>query len=375
MVDHAAEFDHSADALPTVRTLIARGIDQQLHYGMQVYVSREGEVVADFALGKNTSDAELTTDTLMLWLSSGKPITAAAVLQLCERGLLALDDRVTRFIPDFGVNGKHEVRLSHLLTHTAGLKPIVSGWPHKSWDQILQRIIQSTLQRDWQLGTQAAYDPARSWFVLGEVIHRVTGLSVDAYVRAEILEPLQMTDCWMAVPGQLFVAYGNRIGHMYGQKDGRLHPTGGHERAACLSAAPGSSMRGPANQLGRFYEMLLREGASTAGKAILSPRTVADMTRRQRQGIEDQTFRHVVDFGWGVIINSARYGDETVPYGFGRHATALTFGHGGAQSSIGFADPVHDLVVVMIANGCPGEELHNARFRALATAVYDDLEL
>ena len=55
----------------------------------------------------------------------------------------------------------------------------------------------------------------------------------------------------------------------------------------------------------------------------------------------DVTFKHVVDWGLGTIIDSKRYGVETVPYGYGRYASDATFGHGGSQSSVGFADPAH----------------------------------
>ena len=134
-------------------------------------------------------------------------------------------------------------------------------------------------------------------------------------------------------------------------------------------------MRGPIRDLRRFYEMLLREGKTESGGQILSEESVRKMTTRQRVDQFDHSFQHTVDFGLGVIINSNRYGAETVPYGFGRYASESSFGHGGAQSSIGFADPEHRLVVCAVANGCPGEERHNARFRELNSAIYEDLGL
>jgi CubicO group peptidase (beta-lactamase class C family) len=121
--------------------------------------------------------------------------------------------------------------------------------------------------------------------------------------------------------------------------------------------------------------MLLRGGVSEAGERILQPETIEAMTSRVRQGLFDQTFQHVIDFGLGVMINSNRHGAETVPYGFGRHASPGAFGHGGSQSSIGFADPEHDLVVVIIANGAPGEPAHQRRNRELTSAIYEDLGL
>jgi CubicO group peptidase (beta-lactamase class C family) len=118
--------------------------------------------------------------------------------------------------------------------------------------------------------------------------------------------------------------------------------------------------------------MLLRGGMTVSGAQVLQPETVAQMTRRDREGAFDVTFQHVVDFGLGVIVNSRRYG-EHVPYGFGSNAAESSFGHGGSQSSIGFADPENGVVVAAVANGFPGEEAHNDRFRALNTAIYEDL--
>jgi CubicO group peptidase (beta-lactamase class C family) len=87
----------------------------------------------------------------------------------------------------------------------------------------------------------------------------------------------------------------------------------------------------------------------------------------------DQTFGHTLDYGLGFIVNSNRYGAETVPYGYGRYASEETFGHSGAQSSCAFADPKNHLVVAWAANGMPGERAHQQRQRALNDAIYEQL--
>jgi CubicO group peptidase (beta-lactamase class C family) len=89
----------------------------------------------------------------------------------------------------------------------------------------------------------------------------------------------------------------------------------------------------------------------------------------------DQTFQHILDWGLGFIINSNRYGVETVPYGFGRHSSPRTFGHGGYQSSAAFADPERRLAVAIAFNGMPGEQTHNRRIRDTLTSLYEDLGL
>ena len=77
----------------------------------------------------------------------------------------------------------------------------------------------------------------------------------------------------------------------------------------------------------------------------------------------------------GFIVDSSIYGVETVPYGYGRHASPRTFGHGGHQSSSACADPEHNLVVAIAVNGMPGEEVHHRRFLELLTTVYEELGL
>src|SRR5690606_3690664 len=106
-------------------------------------------------------------------------------------------------------------------------------------------------------------------------------------------------------------------------------------------ASPGSSARGPIRDLGRFYESLLATLTGDDGR--FTPQTVEAMVSPHRVGEFDRTFQHTVDFGLGFLVNSNRYGPDTVPYGFGKHASLRAFGHGGSQSSIGFADPEHRL--------------------------------
>jgi CubicO group peptidase (beta-lactamase class C family) len=89
----------------------------------------------------------------------------------------------------------------------------------------------------------------------------------------------------------------------------------------------------------------------------------------------DETFRHIMDWGLGFMVNSNRYGANTVPYGFGKHASDETFGHSGSQSSVAFADPTHRLVVAWVCNGMPGERKHQARAREINSAIYEDLNL
>ena len=123
-----------------------------------------------------------------------------------------------------------------------------------------------------------------------------------------------------------------------------------------------------------FYEMMLRAGKSAGGVQIISPQSVRELTSRQRVGIFDHTFKHVIDWGLGFIINSAKYGAD-VPYGYGQYASAETYGHGGRQCCSGFADPENQLAAAVIFKEQKGEEDHQRRMRAVLDRMYESLNL
>jgi CubicO group peptidase (beta-lactamase class C family) len=107
----------------------------------------------------------------------------------------------------------------------------------------------------------------------------------------------------------------------------------------------------------------------------LLPQTVEALVARHRAGMYDQTFKHVLDFGLGFVLNSNQYGVDTVPYGYGPAASPRTFGHSGMQSSSAFADPENGLAVAIVFNGTPGEAAHDRRIRAVLITMYEELGL
>lgn len=326
--------------------------------------------MADVALGESRPGTAMTPDTLTLWLSAGKPITAVAIARLVERGQLTFDDLVAQHIPEFGVAGKQDITIRHLLTHTAGFREADKLAENLPWDEMIARICATALEQDWQPGAKAGYQTMSSWFILGELIRRVTGRDLGRHIRESVLEPFSMNDSWMGMPADEITRYGSRMGlmHFSGRSEFRVHPfwNAPEDFAACR---PGSGMRGPIRELGRFYEALLNNHET----GFLQPATLAELTRPQRVGLFDHTFLHKLDLGLGFILNSNRYGAETVPYGYGRHASEAAFGHGGSQSSCAFADPEHQLVVAWHCNGQPGEPRHQKRARELNSAIYQDL--
>ncbi len=363
-----------ASEFSLTQAVISQGIERGLHTGCQLYVSLKGDVLADLGVGESRPGVAMTADTINLWLSSGKPLTAVVVMQQCERGVWSIEDRVARFIPEFAAGGKGEITLRHLLTHTGGFRNVETGWPDVPWDETIRRICASPLEENWIVGHTAGYHTTTSWFILGELLQRVTGRSYADVMRDDLFRPLGLNDTWAALPIGRHAEYGARIGGLYAREQGELRLLDWSSAARCAAVSPGGNLRGPMRELGRFYEMLLNEGEGPRGR-ILLPQTVAAMTARQRVGEFDRTLEHVIDFGLGVIVDSNQYGPATVPYGYGRHCSPRTFGHGGAQSSQGWCDPEAGLVVTCLFNGRAGEAQHHRRAKGLNEAIYVDLGL
>jgi CubicO group peptidase (beta-lactamase class C family) len=234
------------------------------------------------------------------------------------------------------------------------------------WDQAIREVCDIPVEPNWAIGEKAGYHIGGSWLILGEIIRRLDGRSIRDYLQEDVFIPAGMKGCSL---GQAFPDDKSSVMHLTEKSAIIPHP---------LMADPqrlkqwrtGSTVMGPAQALGHFYETLLQGGGN-----LLKPETVQLMIRRHRKGLFDQTFRHVIDFGLGFILNSAEYGPKTVPYGYGSHASPECFGHGGNQSSIALADPRHQLVVVYITNGMPGETAHQQRMRTILDAVYEELGL
>jgi CubicO group peptidase (beta-lactamase class C family) len=339
------------------------------HQCAQVYVSVHGEVLLDAAIGESRPGRPLRTDDLMLWYSSGKPITTVATLQCWERGRLGLDDRVGDHLAGWGA-GKERCTVRHVLTHTGGFP--MWGDPTYDRDVTFEEALAATVatRAVWEPGTAAGYHAASGWRVLGGLVEVVDGRRIDRYAREEVLDPLGLADTMMGVPVERQAALGDRIvpvvwtGHRMPSRDAdgnfemrpyridRWHNEPWH----IAKVEPGGGMRGPARELGRFYESLLG-----LGPAVVQPGTVEMMAAIHRYGVKDKTFG--IDIPWGLGVQRQFTG------GAGRRA----FGHGGMASSRGLADPDLGLVLVVVSNGLAGFFEAEQRVLEVTDAVYTAL--
>lgn len=363
---------------PGVVAAFEEGVARGLHTGLQIYVSIDGVPLLNSGLGDAAPGRPLTADTLMPWRSAGKPVTALLLLKMLTYPETLLERPLSHWLPAAADSDKADLTLLELLTHTSGFPTIDTGWPHRSWDESVKTVLHTPCQLP--RGT-AAYHPQSSWFLLGEVIRSLAAPenpNADSFaeiLRQRLLSPLGMLHSSCGIPHHQQPETAARLPLLYERQQGRsdISPAAGPPWLDSPSA--GGNLRGPVSELAAFYEMLLRQGRSHSGEPFVDSHIIQLMTKRHRTGMLDLTFRHIIDFGLGIICNSAVYGPDTVPYGFGRRCSPATFGHGGAQCSIGFCDPEQRLVMAWAANGFCGEAQHHRRNQMLNEAVFDDIGL
>lgn len=347
--------------------VFSRGIQEGLHPGGQIVVRRRGETLLDHAFGEARQGVRMTPDTVQLWMSAGKPLAAIAILQQIAAGTIGLDTRVADVIPEFGVLGKAAITVRQLLTHTAGFRGPLNNFAPGPWEAILRRVYALRQEPGWVPGEKAGYHVGSSWFVLGELIHQLDGRTFDVYVREAVLEPVGAYDSSVGLSMDEAEVLGDRLAVVTPDFPGNT-PDG------IIVPRPGANARGPMRDLAAIYQSLLNHDGR-----LLPPDLSRQMVARQRQGMFDETFKQTVDWGWGLKLDSKRYGTATdgtgETYGYGPHASDATFGHSGNQCGCAFADPTHDLVVAWVVNGMPGEPKHQERQNAVNAAVYEDLGL
>jgi len=279
----------------------------------------------------------LGTDAIVLIASITKSIVSLAMLQLVERGLLLLNEPVVARIPEFGANGKHDVRLWHLLTHTSGLD--------EAWiDLAGGRLGQATADRIVELACQAPlqFRPASryaycnaSFFVMAELLQRVTGHDHASYLQAHVLDPLGMDDTSYTPPVSPRVAA--VVNAPWSDDDEAA-------RARWIGARfPGGGLWSTATDLVRFGQCLLRQGAP-----LLAPATWRTMTALHTQGIPEATPSGDVPSYYGLGVSKIGPRNHNGPSAELR--TPDGFGHGGATGTYLWVEPAYDLVFVFLSN-------------------------
>lgn len=370
--------------------------------GTVTLIARNGRVVYHEASGLRDVDAAqpMTTDSIFRIASMSKAVTSVAVMMLVEEGKVLLDDPVSKFIPSFETTtvvvrpptgsptsaasgtapALRPITIRHLLTHTAGVSygsgnPMESrykeadviGWYFANRTEPIATSIDklAALPFDYQPGERFIY--GFSTDILGVVVEKASGQTLDAFVRTRIAEPLKMTDTSFYLPpdkrARLSPVYslssaGGRITRapqpMTGQGDYADGPR--------ASFSGGAGLLSTASDYARFLQMLLN-GGELDGVRLLSPKTVALMTSN-----------HVGDlyqngkFGFGLGFEITEHVGRS-----GRHGSVGEFGWGGAYFTKFWVDPQEKLVVVFMTQLLPssGLDLQNKLRSLVYSAIVD----
>ena len=161
--------------------------------GAAIAIDIDGEMVVDIWGGyaDQAKTRQWDQDTIVNVFSSTKNVTALAALLLIDRGRLDPYAPVAKYWPEFAANGKHDVEVRHVLSHTSG----VSGWEMPftieevyDWEKATARLAAQAPW--WPPGTASGYHALTSGHLVGEIVRRITGMTLKEFVRKEIAEPL-----------------------------------------------------------------------------------------------------------------------------------------------------------------------------------------
>src|SRR5471030_2779294 len=181
------------DRFAAVRAMFENNLASGADVGASFAATVNGEMVVDL-WGGYADEARTRPwerDTIVNVYSTTKTMTALTALLLADRGELDFDAPVARYWPEFAANGKAGVKVSHLMSHSAGL----SGWKEPitrqdvyDWEKVTALLAAQAPY--WEPGTASGYHALTQGFLVGEVVRRIAGRSLGAVFREEIAEPL-----------------------------------------------------------------------------------------------------------------------------------------------------------------------------------------
>jgi len=321
--------------LAAIDGLVEKALADKKMPGCVVCIGRRDGIALMKAYGRRAvapADEPMTTDTVFDLASITKPVaTATAVMRLVEEGRLRLSDPIATHIPEFAANGKDKLTVHDLLTHQSGLiadNPI--GDYADGADQAFDRIWKLTPLHP--VGEKFIYSDV-NFIVLGRLVERISGESLDAFTRRATFAPLGMAETGFrpaaALRGRCAPTEERDGGWMRGDvHDPRCWKLGGVSGHAGLF--------GTAADLARYATMMLG-GGSLDGARVLAAPTVTTMTR-----------------GWRIPGGGVRGlgWDKRSPLSSNRGdlLTEAAFGHGGFTGTALWIDPGLDLYVVFLSN-------------------------
>jgi len=371
----AAEIDPrevgvKAAAVEEIWRAVGRLYQSGVHPAIQLCVRRHGQVLIDRAIGHASGNGphdppygrkvRATPDTPFTIFSAAKSVTAMVVHLLDQRNLIRLDDRVCEYIPEFAVHEKQWITIRHVLTHRAGIPNLPPGAMRLERLKDPESVVRVLCEAEptSRAGRQLAYHAISGGFILGEVVRRVTGKDIRSFLDEEILRPLKFR--WMS--------YGVRRGDV--RKVAINYFTGppplpllsillerafgvgfrevveqSNDPRFLTSVVPSANVVATANELSRFYQLLLN-GGELDGVRIFDPRTIQRATAEQSYFEIDFTLGMPLRYAMGFILGAqwlSLYGPDT----------ERAFGHLGFTNILSWADPERQVAAAVMTSGKP----------------------
>jgi CubicO group peptidase (beta-lactamase class C family) len=365
--------------------------------GVVALVSRRGEAWVEAVGTQSFGGTAMRRDTIFRIASMTKPVIAVATLMLVEECKLRLDDPVDGFLPELAnrqvlkslesvvddtVPAKRSITTRDLLTFTFGMGAVMV-WPAKHPIQkaaadlgLAPGPFQPDLTADEfmkRLGTlPLVYQPGERWLyhtgsdVLGVLIARVSGQSLEAFLQERLFAPLGMRDTGFHVPAAKL----DRLASAY-LMDPQKKALAFFDDAANsrwskppLFAAGGSGLVSTVDDFHAFYRMLMNGGVHGRERILARP-TVAlmtsdQLTEQQKQGTE-LFFGHGASWGMGGAVVTRRTDIFATP---GR------FGWDGGYGTSAHLDPAEDMIGILMTQRLMDSPVPPRVFRDFWTSAY-----
>ncbi|MCP2635206.1 beta-lactamase family protein [Microbacterium sp. HD4P20] len=273
-------------------------------------------------------------NTIFDLASMTKLFTSIAAVQLIEEGRIALDAPVTRYIPEFAANGKSDITMLNLLTHTSGLppdpKPRLCEYPTREQQWAAVYAVEPATPPN-----QAFLYSDMNMMTLGKVIESVTGRSLDRVIARKITEPLRMSDTMYNPPSSLkprIAAEEYQPWTGRGIVWGSVHD----ENAYCVGGVSGhAGVFSTANDVAVLAQTLLN-GGQYKGTRILEEQSVRTLFTDYNQAFPGHAH------GLGFELDQRRY--------MGALSSPVTAGHTGFAGTSVVIDPLAHSFMILLTN-------------------------
>ncbi|MFB7997695.1 serine hydrolase domain-containing protein [Streptomyces sp. NPDC056002] len=378
-----------ATGFEAVREAFAHNFEALGERGAGVVVHRDGHKVVDLWAGTRdvSGGAPWERDTAQIMRSATKGVAAAALLLLHQRGELDLDAPVGAYWPEFKEHGKEHVSVRDVLAHRAGVpaldRPLT---PAEAADPDTGAAAVAAQAPAWEPGTDHGYHAQTYSWLTGELVRRVTGRTIGAWIAEHIAAPAG-ADLWVglpdaeahraglvgpveppAAPGGLRTRPKRNVADAYADPDsltrrafGAIHPTPDENDPAYRAAElPASNGVATAEGLSRFYASLI--GDVDGGARLFTPATM-EAARTEASSGADRVLVVPTRFGLGYML----HGVASPLLGPG------SFGHPGRGGALGFADPESKIAFGYVTNGQLKNVTADPRAQALVRAVRSSL--